>query len=69
MPSAPIPSAALCCFCLGQERLTPRKSSPTGPMLSEPDGPNWTVRVIPNKFPGLACGGDMGREGSASATA
>ena len=63
MPSAPIPSAALCPFCPGQERLTPREILAYRPHASEPDGPNWTVRVIPNKFPALHVEGDMGREG------
>ena len=31
------------------------------PHASEPDSPNWTVRVIPNKFPALHVEGDMGR--------
>ena len=28
-----------------------------------PNSPNWTVRVVPNKFPALQVEGDMGREG------
>ena len=33
------------------------------PQPGEPNSPNWTVRVIPNKFPALQVEGDMGREG------
>ena len=63
MPSAPLPSASMCPFCPGQERLTPREILAYRPHASEPDSPNWTVRVIPNKFPALHVEGDMGREG------
>ena len=63
MPSAPLPSASMCPFCPGQERLTPKEILAYRPHASEPDSPNWTVRVIPNKFPALHVEGDMGREG------
>jgi Galactose-1-phosphate uridylyltransferase len=29
----------------------------------EPNGPNWTVRVVPNKFPALQVEGDIDRQG------
>jgi UDPglucose--hexose-1-phosphate uridylyltransferase len=57
------PSADICPFCPGQERLTPSEvlayRSPPG----EPNSSNWTVRVVPNKFPALQVEGDLGREG------
>ena len=51
-----------CPFCWGSEAETPpeivahRKYGP-------PNSPNWTVRVVPNKFPALKVEGDLDREG------
>lgn len=56
-------SAALCPFCPGQERLTPKEIMAYRPQPGGPNSPNWTVRVVPNKFPALQVEGDMGREG------
>ena len=61
-PIRPI-SAALCPFCPGQERLTPKEIMAYRPQPAEADVPNWTVRVVPNKFPALQVEGDLGREG------
>ena len=53
---------ANCPFCWGKESETPaeiiahRKYGP-------PNSPNWTVRVVPNKFPALKIEGDLDREG------
>ena len=33
------------------------------PQPAEPNAPNWSVRVVPNKFPALQVEGEMGREG------
>jgi UDPglucose--hexose-1-phosphate uridylyltransferase len=33
------------------------------PQPAEANSPNWTIRVVPNKFPALQVEGDMGREG------
>ena len=63
VPATALPSAAMCPFCPGQERLTPKEILAYRPHASEPDSPNWTVRVIPNKFPALHVEGEMGREG------
>ncbi|MEW6542969.1 MAG: galactose-1-phosphate uridylyltransferase [Nitrospirota bacterium] len=56
-------SPALCPFCPGQERLTPREILAYRPQGGEPNLPGWTVRVVPNKFPALQIEGDLGREG------
>lgn len=56
-------STTLCPFCPGQERLTPKEIMAYRPQPSGPNSPNWTVRVVPNKFPALHVEGDMGREG------
>jgi UDPglucose--hexose-1-phosphate uridylyltransferase len=57
------PSTSLCPFCPGQEQLTPREILGYRPHGGEPNGPGWTVRVVPNKFPALQIEGDLGREG------
>ena len=56
-------STALCPFCPGQERLTPKEIMAYRPQPAEANTPNWTIRVVPNKFPALQVEGDMGREG------
>lgn len=56
-------STTLCPFCPGQERLTPKEIMAYRPQSGGPNSPNWTVRVVPNKFPALQVEGDMGREG------
>ncbi|HLZ32548.1 MAG TPA: galactose-1-phosphate uridylyltransferase [Nitrospira sp.] len=56
-------STALCPFCPGQERLTPKEIMAYRSQPSEANSPNWTVRVIPNKFPALQVEGELGREG------
>ncbi len=61
-PARPI-STALCPFCPGQERLTPKEIMAYRPQSGGPNSPNWTVRVVPNKFPALQVEGEMGREG------
>ena len=61
-PARPV-STALCPFCPGQERLTPKEIMAYRPQPAEPNAPTWTVRVVPNKFPALQVEGDMGREG------
>jgi UDPglucose--hexose-1-phosphate uridylyltransferase len=54
---------SLCPLCPGQERLTPKEIMAYRALPAEPNAPNWTVRVIPNKYPALHVEGDMGREG------
>lgn len=61
-PGRAIPTT-LCPFCPGQERLTPKEILAYRPQPAEPNTPNWTIRVIPNKFPALHVEGEMGREG------
>ena len=62
LSAKPVPTA-LCPFCPGQERLTPKEIMAYRPEPAEPNAPNWTIRVVPNKFPALHVEGDMGREG------
>lgn len=56
-------TTALCPLCPGQERLTPKEIMAYRPQPAEPNAPNWSVRVIPNKYPALQVEGEMGREG------
>ncbi len=61
-PARPL-AATLCPFCPGQERLTPKEIMAYRPQPVEPNGPNWTVRVVPNKYPALQVEGDLDRQG------
>ena len=56
---APDPS---CPFCEGHESLTPREvlARRNG---SQPNGPGWDLRVVPNQFPVLRVEGTLDREG------
>ena len=49
-PSAP----ADCPFCEGQENRTPPEVAAIRPESTTTNGPGWTVRTIPNRFPTLA---------------
>lgn len=51
-----------CPFCEGNEQHTPSEihAYRNG---SEKDGPGWTLRVVPNKYPALQIEGDLDREG------
>jgi len=42
-----------CPFCAGNEALTPPEVDALRPGGGVPDGPGWTVRVVPNKYPAL----------------
>jgi UDPglucose--hexose-1-phosphate uridylyltransferase len=46
-------SAPACPFCAGNEALTPPEVDAERPAGGERDGPGWTVRVVPNKYPAL----------------
>jgi UDPglucose--hexose-1-phosphate uridylyltransferase len=49
-------SPADCPFCEGHEDRTPPEIASVRPRGGQPNGPGWTVRLIPNKFPTLASG-------------
>ncbi len=52
-----------CPFEYGNERATPPEifAIPRGPRSA--NGPDWAVRVVPNKFPALGIEGELTREG------
>jgi UDPglucose--hexose-1-phosphate uridylyltransferase len=56
-------AATVCPFCPGQEALTPLEILAYRPQGGASNGPGWTVRVVPNKFPAVRIEGDLGREG------
>ena len=43
-----------CPFCVGNEGMTPPEVFAVRKDRSDPDGPGWTVRVVPNKYPALS---------------
>jgi UDPglucose--hexose-1-phosphate uridylyltransferase len=47
-----------CPFCRGNEAMTPPEIWADRPGGREPNGPGWTVRVVPNKFAALTPDGD-----------
>ena len=47
-------SDAVCPFCEGNEAETPGEVAAIRPTDSAADGPGWSVRVVPNKYPALA---------------
>jgi UDPglucose--hexose-1-phosphate uridylyltransferase len=53
-PEAGAASSADCPFCEGSEARTPPELAAVRTPGSPADGPGWTVRAIPNKFPSVA---------------
>lgn len=51
-PAAPS-SATNCPFCAGHESWTPPEVAAYGAAGRAPNGPGWTVRTVPNKFPSV----------------
>ena len=52
-----------CAFCPGNEHMTPPEIMAYREVGSQPNGPGWFLRVIPNKFPALKVEGEIVREG------
>ncbi len=48
-----------CVFCPGNEAKTPPEILAFRPPGSAPDGPGWSLRVVPNKFPALRIEGEV----------
>jgi len=51
-----------CPFCWGNEAMTPPEIVAHRKFGHE-NGPNWSVRVVPNKFPALRVEGELNKEG------
>ncbi len=54
---------AFCPFDYGNEQITPNEIYAVRPQGSPKNAPNWTLRVVPNKFPALRIEGDLNKEG------
>jgi UDPglucose--hexose-1-phosphate uridylyltransferase len=56
---------AICPLCPGNEAMTPPEVFAIRPaaVSSPPNSPNWTLRVVPNKFPALRIEGDLNKQG------
>ena len=52
-----------CPFCPGNERMTPPEVLVNRAPGSERNGPGWTLRVVPNRYPALRVETVMSREG------
>ena len=61
-PSAPA-APVRCAFCEGHEEETPPEIFAGRAPDSTPNGPGWTFRVVPNKFPALRIEGDLDATG------
>ncbi len=56
--------AGFCPFCAGNERTTPHEIlAYRANGANNVDGPGWTLRTVPNKFPALQIEGDLNRQG------
>jgi len=53
------PRAVACAFCEGREAQTPPEILAGRRPGGEPNGPGWTYRVVPNKFPALRIEGEL----------
>jgi UDPglucose--hexose-1-phosphate uridylyltransferase len=63
MPEERRPIGGFCPLCEGNEDRTPPEIIAYRENGTPPNGPGWTLRVVPNKFPALRIEGDLNREG------
>ena len=52
-----------CPFCEGNEHQTPKEVYALRKPGTQPDGPGWSVRVVPNLYPALKIEGELTRKG------
>ena len=52
-----------CPLCPGNEHTTPPEVLAYAEGDRSPNGPGWTLRVVPNKFPALVIEGDLDKRG------
>lgn len=62
-PIEPHHEPKFCPFCPGSEDKTPPEIAALRPPGGGANGPGWSVRVIPNKYPALSIEGDLERKG------
>ena len=53
------PRQTACAFCEGHEHQTPPEILAGRPPDGRPNGPGWTYRVVPNKYPALRIEGEL----------
>jgi UDPglucose--hexose-1-phosphate uridylyltransferase len=58
-PEPARPKLSSCVFCPGFEDRTPPEILAGRPAGARPNGPGWTFRVVPNKFPALRIEGEL----------
>lgn len=56
-------SGGFCPLCPGNEAFTPPEVFAIRNHNSPTNGPDWQVRVVPNKYPALIIEGELGKEG------
>lgn len=61
--SSDIKGTGTCPFCPNNEKMTPPEIYAERPGAVNPNGPGWTIRVVPNKFPALQIEGELKRHG------
>jgi UDPglucose--hexose-1-phosphate uridylyltransferase len=61
--SVVIRAVGFCPFCYGSEAKTPPEVLAYGRNGGSANGPGWSVRVVPNKFPVLGIEGNLDRQG------
>jgi len=60
---APPVEPSVCPFCEGQEDKTPPEILAYRNFGSRPNGPDWRIRVVPNRFPALKIEGSLNKRG------
>jgi len=63
VPETKVISPDACPFCPGNETATPPEISAYRDPNSKANTPDWSLRIIPNKFPALLIEGDINRRG------
>jgi UDPglucose--hexose-1-phosphate uridylyltransferase len=63
LPAEESKGGAFCPFCEGNEDKTPPEILAYRKDGREPNTPNWSLRVVPNKFPALQIEGGLGKRG------
>ena len=56
-------AGALCPLCAGNEAMTPPEVFAIRPPSSPSNSPDWSLRVVPNKFPALRIEGELNKQG------
>jgi UDPglucose--hexose-1-phosphate uridylyltransferase len=59
-PEPVVRREGVCPLCPGSERMTPPEILAYR-QGGQPNDPNWTLRVVPNKFPALRIEGELGK--------